>query len=292
MSLFALAARWRALALPEAPLLALLAPRPPQVVVLGRRGVGRSTVVAAAREARPELAWREGPALDDRGPAAPVDDADHLLWVTDALQPATQGEREALARLGSTAPVSLLVARADLLDNDDLPALLARLRRLAASVPATLLGAATHGVLEAGWGALCVAPGPGAHAAWREAVAGAEASLRVARAALPSARAQQAADEGRAWALEAIAEAEQVASQPGAAQRAAFTLAWNTRLARAGVPAVWRPPESARAARALGPLALRDLALEASELAADDAATLAELQALGALLRELTPLRA
>lgn len=138
---------------PEVQAIRALALAPLRVVLIGRTGVGKTSllnralaaqrptglggVTAAVEEHGDEEVWIDTPGIDDPLRAIDVlgpvlDRADRALWVVDGLQPMTASEREVVAAiLPAGLPLQVVVSRADLLDPDELPTVLARVRSLA-----------------------------------------------------------------------------------------------------------------------------------------------------------------
>ena len=128
--------------------------RPTVLCVIGRRGVGKSTLVNQWMQAAIQAVGLGGvtadvtrlvtptgktlvdtPGVDDPGLAVAllgglVRESDALVWVTDGLQPATHGIRElVLALREPNQPLHIVVSRADLIA-DERQAVVARVQRL------------------------------------------------------------------------------------------------------------------------------------------------------------------
>lgn len=135
--------------------------RPWRVVVVGRVGVGKTGLIEAmaARPVGPrglggathevvevvdgDRVLVDTPGLDDLDELGAIEDAlaraDALIWVVDGLMPAGAAERAAVARLVAGRPVDVVVSRLDLVDAVEVPAVLARVARVAAPLAPRLI---------------------------------------------------------------------------------------------------------------------------------------------------------
>ncbi|MCB9687567.1 MAG: 50S ribosome-binding GTPase [Alphaproteobacteria bacterium] len=183
--------------------LSLLA-EPWTVAVVGRVGVGKSTLVSAwSGLPRPiglggvtralEIVETEGmrlldtPGIDDADAALlglerVVADADGVVWVTDGLQPWTATERDlASLILVPGRPLWIVVSRVDIVPPDEVPAVLERVTTLSRPLrPRAVVPVDLRSALREGRGAPRLEPpipGPRRVAAVREAVRQVRAQL-------------------------------------------------------------------------------------------------------------------
>lgn len=136
---------------------------PVRILVIGRMAAGKTTwlngvtethaptglggVTEAAREvATPGRVFIDSPGIDDPDLAIVdlqplADGADRAVWIVDGLQPLTASERDvALAILGAI-DLSVVVTKADLIDPDELAAVVGRVRELTATLDPKWVGA-------------------------------------------------------------------------------------------------------------------------------------------------------
>ncbi|MCA9491345.1 MAG: 50S ribosome-binding GTPase [Myxococcales bacterium] len=189
-----------------APLLGALSllTEPWTVAVVGRVGVGKSTLVSAwSGIPRPiglggvtrvlEVVETDGmrlldtPGIDDADAALlgleqVVADADGVVWVTDGLQPWTATERDLAALiLVPGRPLWIVVSRVDVVPPDEVPAVLERVTTLSRPLrPRAVVPVDLRGALREGRGAPRLEPqipGPRRIAAAREALRAVRAEL-------------------------------------------------------------------------------------------------------------------
>lgn len=139
-------------------LAALGAPR--RIAALGRTSSGKSTLIrrlasvpagerepmvglggvtrAAIEIPRGDVIWVDTPGIDDPDAAIlslaqQAESADILLWVVDALQPMTRSERTVLERIVlPKTPLWVVVAKLDLIEEEERPSVIERVRAISA----------------------------------------------------------------------------------------------------------------------------------------------------------------